>query len=97
MNSLDGIQPASSGDYFYTRVLARLQRTERNIWEQITALIGRPVVAIPIVLFVILMNALVVLYEKEVPSALVEQSEQSNYDEFNVAANTFYDNETSEP
>ena len=97
MNSLDGIQPASSGVYFYTRVMARLNKTERNVWEMITARIGQPVVAIPIVLLVILMNAVVVFYEHETPANLADQTEQYNYDEFNIAANTFYDNETIEP
>jgi len=97
LNSLDGIQPATPGVYFYTRVMARLNKTEKNVWELITARIGQPVVAIPIVLLVILMNAVVVFYEHQTPANLAEQTEQSNYDEFNIAANTFYDNETTEP
>jgi hypothetical protein len=97
LNSLEGMQTASPGPYFFTRVQARLNVAEKTVWEKVSSYMARPAVAIAIVLSVILMNAVAVIHEKSDPSSLVDQSEQSVYEDFNVAANTFYDYEISEP
>jgi hypothetical protein len=97
MNSLDGIHPASPGPFFFTRVMARVNRAEKNPWEQAGAFIARPVVAIAVVMLVILMNAGAVLQEKESSPSIAEQTEQSNFDELDLTANTYYDYEIKEP
>jgi hypothetical protein len=97
MNSLDGMQSATPGAFFFTRVQARLSRKEKSIWEKVSSFMARPVVAITVILAVIITNAAVIIQQKDNTPSLVEQSEQSVYDDFNLAANTFYDYETSEP
>jgi NADH:ubiquinone oxidoreductase subunit 6 (subunit J) len=96
MNSLDGIGTATPGAFFFTRVQARLNRTEKSVWEKVSSFIARPAIAVTVVLAVVLMNAIAVI-QQETSSSLVEQSEQSVYEDFNVAANTFYEYEISEP
>ena len=91
INSLDGIQPASPGAFFYTRVQARLQRTDKNAWDRISMLITRPVVAVTVICMILLMNALVLFDQKNALSSLADQPDQSYYDEFNNAADNFYD------
>ena len=96
MNSLDGLQRATPGVFFFTRLQARLSRTEKSMWENISSFISRPVIAITVVLAVVLMNAVAVI-QQETSSSLVDQADQSVYEDFNLAANTFYDYEISEP
>ncbi|MEJ7766687.1 MAG: hypothetical protein WKF89_02670 [Chitinophagaceae bacterium] len=96
MKSLDGIRPATPGAFFFTRVQARLNKTERSLSEMISAFISRPAIAFAVILTVIFMNTLAVMQEKAAPS-LVDQSETYVYEEFGVAVNSFYDYEISEP
>jgi hypothetical protein len=97
INSLDGITSASPGPFFFTRLQARLNKVEKNGWEKMSAFVSRPAVAIAMVTFVLLMNTFAVLQHKKSSSLALDQSEQSVYEEFNVAANTFYDYEIKEP
>ena len=97
LNSLEGITPATPGPYFFTRVQARLKKVEKNIWENISAYIARPAVAIAMVGFVLLMNTVAVVQHTTKSDLTLDQNDQSVYDEFNVAVNTFYDYEIKEP
>lgn len=91
LNSFEGIQPASPGAFFYTRVHARLYRSEKNIWDSIGMLIARPAVAVTVICTILLMNVLVLFQQKNVSPPLADQSEQSYYDDFNNTADNFYD------
>jgi hypothetical protein len=97
LNSLEGITSATPGPYFFTRVQARMQKAEKNVWEKISAYIARPTVAFAMVGFVLLMNTIAVLQHTKTSDLASDQSDQSVYEEFNVAANTFYDYEIKEP
>lgn len=96
LNSLDDVKTASPGHFFFTRVQARLNKAEKSIWENISSFISRPAIAIAVVLAVVMMNAIAVV-QQETNTSLVDQSDQSVYEDFNLAANTFYDYEISEP
>lgn len=97
LNSLDGMRSASPGPYFYTRLEARLSRQEKNFWEKSSAFIARPAVALTVILTVILMNTLVIFQNKNPATSLSDQSESSVYEEYNLASNSFYDYEITEP
>ena len=96
MNSLDGIQPASPGAFFYTRVQAKLHKEDKNIWNRISLLVARPAVAVTVVCLILLMN-LLVLVQQKATSPLADQTEQSYYDELNNTADNFYDFAINEP
>ena len=97
IDSLDGIKPATPGPFFFTRVQARLYKSEKNIWEKLSGFIARPTIAIAMVTLIILMNTVAVLQHKNTSNLALDQSEQSIYEEFNVAVNNFYDYEIKEP
>ncbi len=97
MISLDSITSATPGPFFFTRVQAHLNKANKNIWEKVSAFIARPTVAIAMVSFVILINTAAVLQHKTSPNLSLDQTDQSVYEEFNVAVNTFYDYEIKEP
>ena len=90
MNSLDGIESASPGLFFYTRVQAKLQKEDKSIWNRVSLLVARPAVAVAVVFLILLMNFLVLIQQK-VTSPLADQAEQSYYDELNNTADNFYD------
>ncbi len=97
IQSIEGLVTASPGPFFFTRVQACLNKVERNVWERASSYIARPTVAIAMVSFIILMNTVAVLEHKKSSSLSSDQTDQSVYDEFNVAVNTFYDYEIKEP
>ncbi len=91
LSSLDGLQPASPGAFFYTRVQARLHKTEKSVWDHLSLLVARPAVAFTVICVILLMNILVFLQQKNVSNALADQQEQSYYEDFNNTADNFYD------
>lgn len=95
LDSLDGIQRAKPSPYFYTRLRARMARSERE-WSGIAGLISKPVFALAIVSTVLLINAWIVISDKEEPISSVPKaiSADMSSDEYNVAVATFYDYET---
>lgn len=92
LNSLEGLQKASPGTFFYTRVQARLQKEETGIWSNLAGYITRPAVALVTLGLIFLLNAAAFFYEREV-SAAADQSEQTVNEEYNttLAANSYYD------
>jgi hypothetical protein len=97
MNSLNNVKPAGPGAFFYTRVHARLSKTKRNIWEEISALLSKPAVAIAGICLIIFINAMTVIDQKEVGPTLAEQNEPIYDEEYSMAVTSFYDIENTEP
>jgi len=96
LNSLDGLQKAGPGDFFFTRVQARLEKEETSLWGRVAGFITKPAVALATLCVICLLNAAALFYEHEASrSGLADQLEQSS-DEYNttVAANTYYDENT---
>ena len=56
LNSLDHVQRATPGPFFFTRVQARLNKEEKSSWEQIGSFIGRPQIAFAGLCLVIVLN-----------------------------------------
>lgn len=97
LESLEGIQRAEAAPYFFTRLKARLEREERNIWEKIGSLLARPAIAISTLCFVLALNAFILLArDTATPSATISiQNDQSPEEDFifTVASNSYdYEN-----
>jgi hypothetical protein len=97
LKSIDALKPANPGPFFFTRVQARLNRTERNVWDKLSVLLSKPAVAIAGICFIILINTVTVLDIKETLPSLAEQSEPIYDEEYNMAVTSFYDIENTEP
>ncbi len=95
INSLDGLQKASPGDFFFTRVQARLHKEEISLWSRVTAFITRPAVALATLCVICLLNAAALFYQHEsaANSVMADQFEQTSPDDYNttVASNSYYD------
>lgn len=92
LSSLDGLQKASPGPYFFTRVQARLNRVQNNVWEQTLSFLTKPAVLAASVLAIILVDiiALTNLQSTENNQAAIEQA-QVFAEEYDFTIATIYD------
>lgn len=63
LNSLDGIQRATPGSYFFTRLQVRLKE-KMPLWESISNMLSRPTVAFATISFVLVLNAFAFLKQQ---------------------------------
>ena len=66
LNSLEGIQRAEPAPFFFTRVKARLERDQKNIWEAAGSFLARPVIAFAALCLILALNGFI-LFEKDTP------------------------------
>ena len=97
LESLDGIKRAEPQPFFYTRLIARLEREQKNIWELAGSYLARPAVAI-VGLCLILAFNVVILVQKDSTTSTPSYVDATQDDESIFAsANTTYDYENLEP
>ncbi len=98
LNSLDGLQKASAGHFFYTRVHSRLQKEEMGSWGRLAYFITKPSIALATLFLIFLLNAAAFFYHKASSSGIAAKdlSEQLTTDDYNttLAANSYYDENT---
>lgn len=85
LSSLDEIRRASPRPYLHTRVMARLQRERSSVWEQITGLLSRPIVAFAGIAIIVAAN-LFALYDQNRNSNSTATREISISDEYNPSS-----------
>jgi hypothetical protein len=73
MNSLDGLQPANTSPYLYTKIIRRLDQQESR-WKTIASFLSRPVIAIGLSILLLLMNTWIILYNK--PLTIDDKTDQ---------------------
>ena len=95
MDSILNIGQATPQPFFYTRLMARIQRQESNAWEKITGLISRPAIAFMTVSMVLMLNIYVALNESSSSVNSTDISEVATADD--LGTNTFYDIENVQP
>lgn len=64
LGSLDGIQPARPKPFFYTRLLGRLQREQKTVWETMGSFLSRPLVVAAGLCVVLIMNGFILFRSK---------------------------------
>lgn len=97
LNSFEAVEKAEPAPFFYTRVRARLEHSEKSIWENVVSFLTRPMVAVAAVLLVIIIN-LAVLYKTS--STVVNTTagtEQLTDDDYNTGGIVAYNYENPEP
>ena len=60
LSSFDGILRANARPFMYTRVMARFQKEENNVWSRVSAFVARPIVALVTLVVVIAINYLII-------------------------------------
>jgi hypothetical protein len=94
LESLDGISRARANPFLFTRVEVRLKQGKSG-WEQLTAYVSRPAIALAVLCMVIFSNAVVMYWQsakEEVPEQQLALTE-----EYNLTTTAFYDDENQEP
>ena len=98
LGSIDNIQRAEASPYLLTRINARMGKAAESVWEKAGWFIGRPAVAFTGLCLILLVNAVVVLLNKQsTTSVTTEQVAQAPADEFSYTVATIYDIENAQP
>lgn len=98
LNSFDGARQAEAKPFLLSRINARMNRTAESAWEKAGWFIGRPAVAFLGLCLIILINALVVVFNKQSNTGTAtDQVVQSTTDEFSYTVATIYDFENAQP
>jgi len=99
LDSLDGIQRAEPRPFFYTRLMGRLQRNEKTIWETMGSFMAKPVVAVAGLCFILVFNAFMLL-RQETGTTLPSQAHNEQLatdNEYLLATNSSFDFENLDP
>ena len=97
LQSLDGIQKAEPQPYFFTRVRARLERDQKNVWETATSFLARPVVAFAGLCLILALNVFMLVGKDTSSGNGPDISNVQEDDNIFAATNTSYDYENLEP
>lgn len=98
LTSVDNIKRAAAKPFLLTRIHARLGKKTTSIWEKTGWFIGRPAVAFIGLCLILLINVLVVVFNKPSTAAVsTEQVAQNQADEFSYTVATIYDFENPQP
>ena len=95
LDSLEGMTRARANPFLYTRIEARLRQGSKSFWEQLTAYISRPAVALAMLCMVILSNAVVMYWQSGGEATQDQQASLTEEYSMNTAA--IYDDENPNP
>lgn len=89
LDSLDGLKRAETAPFFYTRLMARLERSETSVWNQWMELLSKPAVSLGLLLIFLCMNGYLLF------NRLTEKTEsQVPGSEYVAQQITYFDNNT---
>jgi len=94
--SLDAVSRVVPEPYFFTRVMARLNKGEKGFWGSALVFLSRPVIAFATIIIAICANAFIYFQSSNDSSKSSTQGEQLFATEYNLSDNTIYDS-TTEP
>ena len=98
LDSVDDIGRAEPKPYLLTRIQAKMSRETESFWEKAGWFIGRPAVAFTGLCMIILINTMVIMFNKPSdPDTVADQPAQTQVDEFSYTVATIYDNENTQP
>ena len=91
LNSLDSMQKASPGHFFFTRVQARLNRTKKDIWEHALSFISKPAFLAAAVIVIIMIDVMALANLKPAETNPAAEQAQVFAEEYNFTIATIYD------
>lgn len=100
LNSLDGIQRAEPQPFFYTRVIGRLQKEERTIWETMGSFISRPAVVIAGLCAILVVNGFILLNQggaTTIPSQAATEQIINTDNDYILASSSSFDYANIDP
>lgn len=98
LGSVDAVTRATPKPYLLTRINARMHKGKATAWEKAGWFIGRPAVAFTGLCMIVLLNIMVVMFNKTADSTTAaEQTASTPADEFSYAVATIYDIDNTQP
>lgn len=94
LESIRNIERAMPRPFFYTRLEARLKAGEKNVWESLSRVITRPVLAFGTLSIVLIINAFVVVSEAS-HNGEPRNSEIASIED--IRSTSYYDIENIQP
>src|SRR5512140_3277521 len=90
MNSLEGLSPAETRPFFYTRLSARMNAGYDNVWTKSLAFLSRPAVALSILIVFLLVNGYLILSH-------IGPSEENIQQDYVAQQISYFDTNTQTP
>jgi len=97
LSSLDGLEKAEPAPFFYTRLQARMMRTENSVMQQVFSFVTRPAFVLATGLFVLLLNGYILVNKIEEKEAATEETTQMLAIEYTNLNSSIYDNPDETP
>jgi hypothetical protein len=95
MNSIDNIIHATPKPFFYTRLEARLLKEQSGVWESMSRMISKPVIAVASISLVLIINVFVFMQGSAAVRSTPNQSEMASVED--LRPTSFYDLENTQP
>ncbi|MBK8522151.1 MAG: hypothetical protein IPL54_15200 [Chitinophagaceae bacterium] len=96
LNSVDDAQRAAPRPFCLPVSMHGMARGTESVWEKAGRFIARPSIAFTGLCLIVLLNVMVVMFNKKSDTATVaEQTVQTQSDEFSYTAITIYDNDNT--
>lgn len=97
LQSLDKINRASPRPFLFTRLDARMMH-QKNIWENLSSFVARPVVAFACICFVLIINTTAIFMSDNTNNSQPQQgNELATADEYSQVSSTLYEFENPKP
>jgi hypothetical protein len=96
LEGLDGIQRAAAQPWLHSRVMGRLQREEKTVWESIGSFLSKPAVAMAGLTTILVLNLFVLFKQNSLQDATgvaSSQGVQMTDSESIIASNSSFDYE----
>lgn len=97
LNSFDGAGRATVRPYLFTRLNAKMQRSNEGVWDSVLRFISRPAVAMAVLCLVIVVNAIVVKNNYNSTATTTNSDEPQYAYEYNNSVAVLDDIENIEP
>lgn len=98
LNSVDDVKRAAPKPFLLTRINARMSKATESTWEKTGWFITRPAVAFTGLCMILLINVMVIMFNKSSASIeATEQVAQNSTDEFSYTVASIYDIENTQP
>jgi hypothetical protein len=97
LQSMDNINRASPRPFLFTRLEARMMH-QKNIWENLSSFVARPVVAFACICFVLIINATAIFMSDNTNNSQSQKgNELATADEYSQVSSTLYEFENPKP
>lgn len=92
LDCLQGIHRASPQPFFYTRLIARMNKKAATRWERIASLIAKPAIAFATIALFLLVNiAIVFHFSRSANSINKDDSAVVSDNEYSLSVSSLYD------